>query len=131
MKHIQWLNAILMNLKKTDCTISDEKFQFCVVDFKFVDFIYDSNDRFSKTTKMIKILKWSSCWNVSEIRAFIEIYVYYKIWIINFVIIVAFIYCFLKNKKSFIWTKKQKIAINILKLTLTITFALKSLNYFF
>ena len=37
--------------------ISDEKFQFCVVDFKIIDFIYDSNDRFFETTKMIKILK--------------------------------------------------------------------------
>ena len=79
LKHIQWLNAILMNLKKTDCTISDEKFQFCVVDFKIVNFICDLNDRFFKTTKMIKILKWFSCWNVFEVCAFIEVCVYYKI----------------------------------------------------
>ena len=46
-----------MNLKKTDCTISNEKFQFCVVDFKIVNFIYNSNDRFFEMTKMIKILK--------------------------------------------------------------------------
>ena len=49
----------------------------------------------------------------------------------NFVIIVVFIYRFLKNEKSFVWKKKQKIAMNILKLTLTIAFVLKSLNYFF
>ena len=46
-----------MNLKKIDCTISNEKFQFCVVDFKIVNFICDLNDRFFKTIKMIKILK--------------------------------------------------------------------------
>ena len=46
-----------MNLKKTDYTISNEKFQFCVIDFKIVDFIYDLNDRFFETTKIIKILK--------------------------------------------------------------------------
>ena len=57
LKHIQWLNAIFVNLKKTNCTISDEKFQFYVTDFKIVDFIYDSNDRFLETTKIIKILK--------------------------------------------------------------------------
>ena len=79
LKHIQWLNAILMNLKKTDCTISNEKFQFYVVDFKIVDFICDSNDRFFETIKMIKILKWFSCRDISEIRAFIEVCVYYKI----------------------------------------------------
>ena len=46
-----------MNLKKTDYTISDEKFQFCVIDLKIVDFVCDLNDKFSETTKMIKILK--------------------------------------------------------------------------
>ena len=79
LKHIQWLNAILMNLKKTDCTISNEKFQFYVADFKIVDFVCDSNDRFFKMTKMIKILKWFSCQNIFEVRAFIEVCVYYRI----------------------------------------------------
>ena len=37
--------------------ILNEKFQFCVADFKIVDFIYDLNDRSFETTKMIKILK--------------------------------------------------------------------------
>ena len=106
LKHIQWLNAILMNLKKTDYTILSEKSQFYVVDFKIVDFVCDSNDRFFKTTKIIKILKWSFCWNVSEVRAFIEVCVYYKIWVMNFVIIAAFIYRLLKNGKSFMWKEK-------------------------
>ena len=79
LKHIQWLNAILMNLKKTSYTISNEKSQFCVVNFKIVDFICDLNDRFFETTKVIKILKWSFCRDVSEVRAFIKICVYYRI----------------------------------------------------
>ena len=58
LKHIQWLNAILINLKKTDCMIFDKKFQFYIVDFKIVDFIYDLNYKFFKTIKKIKILKW-------------------------------------------------------------------------
>ena len=79
LKHIQWLNAILVNLKKTDCTISDEKFQFCVADLKIVSFICDLNDRSFKTAKIIKILKWSSCRNIFEVRAFIKVCVYYRI----------------------------------------------------
>ena len=43
--------------KKTNYTISNEKSQFCVVNFKIIDFICDLNDRFFETTKMIKILK--------------------------------------------------------------------------
>ena len=46
-----------MNLKKTDYTISDEKFQFYIINLKIIDFIYDLNDQFLKITKIIKILK--------------------------------------------------------------------------
>ena len=48
----------------------------------------------------------------------------------NFVIIAVSIYRLLKNEESFVWKKKQKIAMNILKLTLTTASALKPLNYF-
>ena len=91
-----------MNLKKADCTISNEKSQFCVADFKIIDFICDSNDKSSETAKMIKILKWPSCRDVSEVRAFIEVCVYYRIWVMNFVIIVAPIYRLLKNEEPFV-----------------------------
>ena len=37
---------------------------------------------------------------------------------------------FLKEKKNFVWKKKQKIAMNILKLTLTTASILKFLNHF-
>ena len=119
---------MLIDLKKTDCTISDEKFQFYVVNFKIVDFICDFDNWFSETTKIIKILKWFFCRNIFEIRAFIEVCVYYRIKIMNFVIIIVFIYRLLKNEESFMWRKKQKIAMNMLKLTLTTASALKSLN---
>ena len=79
MKHVQWLNAMFMNLKKTDCTILNKKFQFYMFELKIFDFICDSNDRFSKTAKVIKILEWSSRCNVSKVRSFINVYVYYRI----------------------------------------------------
>ena len=67
-----------------------------------MSFICDLNDRSFETAKIIKILKWLSCRNVSEIRAFIKICVYYRIWIMNFVIIAALIYRLLKNEEFFV-----------------------------
>ena len=71
--------------------------------------------------------------NVSEftmkLRIFINVCVYYRIWIINFIIIISSIYRFLKNEKFFIWIKEQKDVMNILKLILTIASTLKFLNY--
>ena len=45
IKHIQWLNAVLVNLEKTNCTISNEKSQFYIFEIKTIDFVYDSNDQ--------------------------------------------------------------------------------------
>ena len=46
-----------MNVEKIDYIISDEKFQFYIFELKIVDFVCDSNDRFSKTAKIIKIFE--------------------------------------------------------------------------
>ena len=132
MEHVQWLNAVLVNIKKTDCTISNEKSQFYIFELKIVDFVCDSNDRFSEIAKIIKILEWFSGRDVSKVRAFINVYVYYRIWVINFIIIASSICCFLKNEESFVWTKAQKNVMNILKLILTTaSILLKFLNYSF
>ena len=70
---------MFVNLKKASCTISDEKSQFYMFELKIVDFVCDSNDRFSEIAKIIKILEWSSCRDVSKVRAFINVCVYYRI----------------------------------------------------
>ena len=131
IKHIQWLNAVLVNLEKTKCTISNEKFQFCRFESKIVDFVCDSNHKFSEIAKIIKILDWSSCCNVSKVWIFIDACVYYRIWIINFIIIAFFIYRLLKNEQLFVWAEEQKNIMNILKLILTTASTLKFLNYSF
>ena len=48
---------MLINLKKANFIILNEKFQFCIADFKIIDFVYDSNNKFFEISKIIKILK--------------------------------------------------------------------------
>ena len=106
MKHVQWLNAVFVNLEKTNCTISNKKFQFYMSELKIIDFVYDSNNKSSKIVKIIKIFKWSPYFAISKVRAFTNVCVYYRIWIINFVIITSSIYRLLKNEKPFVWTEE-------------------------
>ena len=70
---------MLVNLKKANCTILNKKSQFYMFELKIVDFIYDSNDKSFETAKIIKILEWFSCCDVSKVRTFINICVYYRI----------------------------------------------------
>ena len=59
-----------MNLKKTNCTILNEKFQFYVVDLKIVSFICDSNDREIDSIKRIYVLKElnEACFNKTYVE---------------------------------------------------------------
>jgi hypothetical protein len=129
MKHIQTLNRVLVDLKRAECTVSEIKSQFCCAEIKIIDFVCVMNDRHSNITKVIKILNWLVCTDLVETREFIEICVYYRIWIDDFVIIVASIYILFKKNVVFIWEVAQQKAMNILKLVFTSFFALISLNY--
>jgi hypothetical protein len=61
MKHIQWLNDVLANIKKTYCIIFEKKSQFCCEELRVIEFVCDVERRHSNTTKVIKILNWFSC----------------------------------------------------------------------
>ena len=73
------MKAAFINLKKTEYTILDEKSQFYMSELNIIDFVYDLSDRSSETAKIIKILEWSFYCNISKIRAFINVCVYYRI----------------------------------------------------
>ena len=44
-------------------------------------------EKHSEAAKISKIMNWSSCKNLTKIRVFIRICIYYQIWIENFAII--------------------------------------------
>ena len=48
-------------------------------ELKIVDFVYDLNDRTSEIAKIINIFESSSYCNISEVRTFIDVRVYYQI----------------------------------------------------
>jgi hypothetical protein len=103
MKHIQWLNDVLTDIERVDCIIFEEKFQFCCEELRVVDFVCDVEKRHSDTAKIIKILNWSSCQDVVDVREFIEICVFYRIFIASFALIAQSIYALLKKNVSFVW----------------------------
>jgi hypothetical protein len=73
-----------------------------MIEFKVVSFICDADDKHLDTIKIIKIIDWLECKNAIETRVFINVCVYYRIWIELFVLIVALIYKLLKKNVDFI-----------------------------
>lgn len=128
-EHIMWLDEVFANIKRADYTIFDKKSQFCIIDLKIVDYVIDFDDKHSNIIKIIKILKWFICIDVIFARVFIEMCVYYRIWILNFVIFAESIYRLLKKDAEFVWDMKQTETINLLKMILTFSSTLRIINY--
>jgi hypothetical protein len=129
MKHIQWLNDVLTNIERSDCIIFEKKSQFCCEELRVIDFVCDVEKRYSNTTKIIKILNWSLCQNVVDVREFIEICVFYRIFIANFVLIAQSIYALLKKNVFFVWNSTQQKVMNILKIAFINSFAFIFIDY--
>jgi hypothetical protein len=129
MKHIQWLNDVLTDIEKTDCIIFEKKSQFCCEELRVIDFVCDVEKRNSNTAKIIKILDWSSCQDVVDVREFIEICVFYRVFIASFAFIVQSIYALLKKNVSFIWKLVQQEVMNILKIVFINFFVFTFIDY--
>jgi rRNA processing protein Gar1 len=103
LEHIIWINGILANLERAECTILKAKSQFCMSRFRVIGFICDILGRYPNTFKVIKIVKWLFPNNIVEAKTFIRVTVYYKIFIKNFAVIAALIYFLIRKKIKFAW----------------------------
>jgi hypothetical protein len=123
------LDGVLADLEWAGCTIAGGKSQFCFAGMRIVGFVCDINGRHPDTAKVIKILEWERCDDVSEARAFIGICVYYRIFVPEFAIVAAPIYKLFKRNVSFDWGKEQRFAMEELKKALTEAPALVTISY--
>jgi hypothetical protein len=102
LKYIIWMDEILTNLKKARCTISGAKSQFYMSRLRIIKFICDTLKQHSNISKIIKIVKWLPPNNITEIKAFIKMIIYYRMFVKNFAIIAAPIYSLIRKGIRFI-----------------------------
>ena len=130
MKHVQWIDEMLIDLKRIKCIIFDEKSQFCMKRLKIVKYMCDVNERYFDYAKIDKIMNWKKCQNAIKIWIFIDICVYYRIFIEKFVQIVELIYRLMKKRVNFNWNQKQCEFMNRFKFVLISSFAFIIIDYF-
>ena len=106
-EYFQRINHILISIELTEVKIMREKLYWCQNEIIVIRFVCNYNSWYLKTAKIAKIVKWLSCMNITEARAFIKICVYYQIWIKDFTIIIQLIYILFKKNKAFIWKDSQ------------------------
>ena len=129
VEYIQNLDKVLADLERAGVTITGAKSQFCRAGIKIVEYICDANGRHLDTSKVLKILDWPECTNITSARVFMGVCVYYRIWIKNFAQVASPLYHLFKKNILFAWGKKQVEAMDLLKLALTSLTASVSLDY--
>jgi hypothetical protein len=129
LKTIQNLDKILINVECTDRSVSDEKSQYIMKQLKIVEFVCRSNGCSSVINKVLKIVQWRLCQNLKEAHAFIDLCVYYWLWINWFTIISSSIYDLFKKNIVFLWMLKQQQIMNKLKILLSTELIIQQLDY--
>ena len=74
-----------------------------MVDIRVVGYLCDIEDRYLDIAKIVKILEWLYYDNVIEARVFLGVCVYFRIWILGFVIVVTLIYYLCRKNVVFEW----------------------------
>ncbi len=76
LKYIQNLDKFLTDLERAGITIAGAKSQFCCIGIKIVGYIYDANSRYPDISKVLKILDWPECTDITSARGFLGVCVY-------------------------------------------------------
>jgi hypothetical protein len=97
------MDRVLANLKRIRYTILKVKSQFCMPRLRVIGFVFDILRRYFDIFKVIKIVKWFSPNDIAEVKVFIRMTVYYKIFIKNFAVIAALIYFLIRKEIRFAW----------------------------
>lgn len=73
------MDKVLGDLEQGNITTAGAKSLFCKVRLKIVGYICNTDNRHLDTLKVLKILDWQKCTNVTSAHAFITVFIYYQI----------------------------------------------------
>ena len=68
---------MLISIKLSDAKLNEEKSYFSLLKIVIVGYVCDYDGRHPEIIKIIKIIEWPPCMNITEARAFIKVYIYY------------------------------------------------------
>ena len=92
----------MQNASAAKLTISKLKSAIEMPEINIVEMICDYDERHFEEKKVQKILNWPAPRNLKQAREFVEIVVYYRIFIEGFAIIAAPIYILFRKERAFI-----------------------------
>jgi len=86
---------------------------------KIVAYVCGIDERTLKDAKIRKITGWPASTDLTDVRAFLGICIYNRIWMKDFSTIVELLFKLSRKKEQFIWAKEPEEAMDTLKRALT------------
>ena len=68
---------MLINIELSSAKLNEGKSHFGLLKIVIIGYTCDYNERHPKIAKIMKIIKWPPCINITKARAFIGVCVYY------------------------------------------------------
>jgi hypothetical protein len=129
LEHIRQLDRVLADVERAGATVSGKKCYWGMDRLGIVGYEVAAEGRYPDQSKVLKIAQWPDCRNVTEVRAFLGICVYYRIWVHSFAIRAKPLFTLLKNDVQWTWGELQKKAMATLKSYITSAPALMTPDY--
>lgn len=129
LEHIMNLDKSLLAIECAEATVSGEKSQWCMPGLKVVGYVCDATGRHPEAAKVEKIINWKQPDNPSEVKGFLGICVYYRIWVEGFATIAGPLYALTRKNATFKFNEDCKRAMLTLQERLTSAPALITIEY--
>ena len=128
-KYIYNIDQVLLYVELAKYIIKIPKSQFIRQSVIIVGYIYNTNSRSLNQAKIKKILEQEVYINISKVRAFLGIIIFYRIWIKKFTLIITPLYTLISKDITFKQEDEEKKVIDHLKARIIITPVLITIDY--
>lgn len=129
LEHIQQLDAVLADVERAGGTVSGLKCYWGHDRLGVVGYEVASDGRHPDRKKAAKIADWPECRNPKEVRMFVGICVYYRIWIPSFAIRAKPLFNLMKADAAWVWGDRERLAMQTLKDHITNAPALMTVSH--
>jgi hypothetical protein len=129
VEHICNIDHVLADMELAGCTASGAKSDWCFPAMGIVGYVVDKEGRHPAGKKVAKIVEWPPCACPKDVRMFLGVCVYYRIWIQDFARHAQPLFELLRKNKLFEWSSGAAVAMEHLKKSITTAPALISVDY--
>jgi hypothetical protein len=114
-EHLQDVHRILHRLRCAGATVSAKKLFVAVPEVVVLGHKCTYEGRIPDDTKTAKIRDWPPCKNLRDVRAFLGVTGYMRVWIKNYSTIARPLHDLTRKYQPFVWTEEHATAMQALK----------------